>query len=120
MWLGLFSCHFQVWVIQSLNINLTFVPPQVMVSTLKGKCVSDKEQLNLNTIYSNRGLGKYDVKYAKSSLKEEEMAGVVSMEGSFAGVTSNSISAGIMALIIVCSLSIFILLVVIGIYKYRQ
>lgn len=91
-----------------------------MVSTLKGKCVSDKERLNLNTIYSNRGVEKYDVNYAKSSLKEEQMAGVVSMEGGFAGVTSNSISAGIMALIIVCSLSIFILLVVIGIYKYRQ
>ena len=80
--------------------------------------MSDKEQLNLNTIYSNRGLGKYDVKYA--SIKEKQLAGVVSMEGGFAGVTSNSISGGIMALIIVCSVSIFILLVVIGIYKYRQ
>ena len=90
------------------------------VSTLNGKYVSDKERLHIKSIDTNKGFEKYDVNAAESSLEEEQLPGIVSMEGGFAGVSSNSISGGIMALIIICSLSIFILLVVIGIYKYRQ
>ena len=89
------------------------------MATLNGKCLSDKERLHVNTVHTNRGLEKYDVNVAESNLAEEEMPGIVSMEEGF-GSRSNGFSGGIMALIIICSVSIFIFLVVIGIFKYRQ
>lgn len=87
---------------------------------MNGKCKSDEERRDINTIHTNRRLDKYGVKVAESSLEEEQMPGIVSMETGMGTVSSGGLSGGIMALIIICSVSIFIFLVVIGIFKYRQ
>jgi len=93
------------------------------VSTLKGKCKSDQERRDINTIHTNRGLDKYGINAAESSQKEELLPGMVSLEngmGKEEEEEAGGFSSGIMALIIICSVSIFIFLVVIGIFKYRQ
>lgn len=90
------------------------------MSTMNGKCKSDEERRDINTIHTNRGLNKYGVKVAQSSLNEEQMPGIVSMETGMGSMSSGGYSSGVMALIIICSVSIFIFLVVIGIFKYRQ
>lgn len=90
------------------------------MSTMNGKCKSDEERRDINTIHTNRGLDGYGIKAAASSQKEELMPGIVSMENGLGSASSGGFSSGIMALIIICSVSIFIFLVVIGIYKYRQ
>ena len=90
------------------------------MSTLNGRCLSDKERRHVNTVHTNRGLEKYEINAVKSSLKQDELPGIVSMEAGFGRVSSRGLSSGIMALIIVCSVAIFALLVVIGVYKYRQ
>ena len=87
---------------------------------MKGKCKSDAEQRNINTIHTNRGIAKNGVKFAKNNLNEEQLPGIVSMEAGIGSMSSGGFSGGIMALIIICSLSIFVFLVVIGIFKYRQ
>ena len=90
------------------------------MSTMNGKCKSDKEQRHINTIHTNRGLDEYRIKAAKISQQEELLPGIVSMENGMGSVSSGGLSSGVMALIIICSVSIFIFLVVIGIFKYRQ
>lgn len=92
------------------------------VSTLNGRCLSDVELRHLSVIHANRDMEKYNIKAAKSSLEQEALPGYVSLEGSFGSESSDggSLSTGIMAVIIVCSLLVFIVLVVIGVYKYRQ
>jgi len=82
--------------------------------------VSDKERIHINTVHTNRGLEKYNVKAAESEFRQDELPGIVSMEAGFGSASSSGISGGIMALIIICSVAIFSFLVVIGIYKYRQ
>lgn len=74
----------------------------------------------MNTVYTNRGLEKYEIHAAKSKLNQEQLPGIVSMESGFGAVSSSGLSGGIMALIIICSVSIFALLVVMGVYKYRK
>ena len=90
------------------------------MSTLNGKCLSDKERRHVNTVHTNRVLDEYEIHAARSSLKQEQLPGIVSMEAGFGTVSSGGLSSGIMALIIICSVAIFVLLVVIGVYKYRQ
>lgn len=90
------------------------------MSTMSGKCKSDEERRQINTIHTNRGFDKYGVKVAQSSLDEEQLPGIVSMETGMGTESSGGFSSGIMALIIICSVSVFIFLVVIGIFKYRQ
>ena len=94
------------------------------MSTLKGKCKSDQERRDINTIHTNRGLDKYGINAAESSQKEELLPGMVSLENGMGKEEeeeeAGGFSSGIMALIIICSVSIFISLVVIGIFKYRQ
>ncbi|XP_015759200.1 PREDICTED: LOW QUALITY PROTEIN: calsyntenin-1-like [Acropora digitifera] len=94
----------------------------VAVSTLNGRCLSDVELRHLSVIHANRDMEKYNIKAAKSSLEQEALPGYVSLEGSFESESSDggSLSSGIMAVIVVCSLLVFIVLVVIGVYKYRQ
>ena len=90
------------------------------MSTMNGKCKSDEERRDINTIHTNRGIDEYGIKAAVISQKEELMPGIVSMENGMGSESSGEFSSGVMALIIICSVSIFIFLVVIGIYKYRQ
>lgn len=93
----------------------------VSVSTLNGRCLSDKELRRLSVIHKNRELEKYNIHAVKSNLEEKQLPGFVSMEGGFDSASSDEgLGGGVMALIIVCSLAVFIVLVVIGIYKYRQ
>ena len=91
------------------------------MSTLNGRCLSDKELRRLSVIHKNRELEKYNIHAVKSNLEEKQLPGFVSMEGGFDSASSDEgLGGGVMALIIVCSLAVFIVLVVIGIYKYRQ
>ena len=91
------------------------------MSTLNGRCLSDVELRHLSVIHVNREMEKYNIHAAKSSLEQEALPGYVSLEGSFGSASSgDGLSGGIMALIIICSLLVFVLLVVIGVYKYRQ
>lgn len=87
---------------------------------MNGKCKSDEERRDINTIHTNRGIDEYGIKAAVISQKEELMPGIVSMEDGMGSESSGEFSSGVMALIIICSVSIFVFLVVIGIYKYRQ
>lgn len=90
------------------------------MSTMNGKCKSDEERRHINTIHTGRGIEEYGIKAAEISQKEELMPGIVSMENGMGSESSGGLSSGVMVLIIVCSVSIFIALVVIGIFKYRQ
>ena len=90
------------------------------MSTMNGKCKSDEERRDINTIHTNRGIDEYGIKAAVISQKEELMPGIVSMEDGMGSESSAGFSSGVMVLIIICSVSIFVFLVVIGIYKYRQ
>lgn len=90
------------------------------MSTMNGKCKSDEERRHINTIHTSRGFEEYGIKAAEISQKEELMPGIVSMENDMGSESSGGLSSGVMVLIIVCSVSIFISLVVIGIFKYRQ
>ena len=90
------------------------------LSTLKGKCKSDTERLNINTIHSNRGFKDYNIKFAENNQKEEMMPGIVSVEAAMGKESSSGLSSGVMAAIIVCSLAVFASLLVLGIFKYRQ
>lgn len=87
---------------------------------MNGKCKSDEERRDINIIYINRGLDEYGIKVVASSQKEEFMLGIVFMENGLGSVLLGGFFSGIMALIIICSVFIFIFFVVIGIYKYRQ
>ena len=57
---------------------------------------------------------------ADTSLKAEQLPGAVAVEANVGTASSGSLSASIMAVIIICSLSMFVLLVVLGIYKYKR
>lgn len=92
----------------------------VTLSTLKGKCKSDAERRNINTIHTNRGFKKSDIKFAQNSQKAEMMPGIVSVEAAMGKTSSSGLSSGVMAAIIICSVAVFAFLLVLGIFKYRQ
>ena len=87
---------------------------------MNGKCKSDEERRDINTIHTNGRLEEYEINAAESSQKEELLPGMVDLENGMESESSGGFSTGVMALIIICSVSIFIFLVVIGIFKYRQ
>ena len=82
--------------------------------------MSDKELLELSVMHQDNRINKFGIHAAQIKQQEEQMPGFVSMEAGLGGNASGSLSVGIMAVIIICSLSIFIFLVVLGIYKYRK
>lgn len=89
------------------------------MSDQNGRFKSDEERLELSILHGTRQWRPFDLKAVKETLSAEELPGEVSVEDEAVSKTS-SMSTGIMAVIIICSASVFIVLVIFGVYRLRK
>lgn len=83
--------------------------------------MSDREKLVVRVPQEELRGRRPNLHAADTSLKAEQLPGAVAVEANVGTASSGSLSASIMAvIIIICSLSMFVLLVVLGIYKYKR
>lgn len=89
------------------------------MSDQNGRFKSDDERLELSILHRARQLRPFNLEAVKETLSAEELPGAVSVEDEAVSKTS-SMSTGIMAVIIICSASVFIVLVIFGVYRLRK
>ncbi|KAK3717508.1 hypothetical protein QZH41_016840, partial [Actinostola sp. cb2023] len=89
----------------------------IYVSDQNGLFMSDKERLTLLHGERAQRTRSFNVNAVRETLKAEELPGAVSVDTI---VTKNTVSSGVLAAIIVCSASLFVFLVVLGIYRLKK
>ena len=101
---------------------------QIYVSDQNGRFMSDKERLSLSVKHAkprrrpmkaHYGVPQrpFNLKAVKDTLNEEELPGAVTVEKA---ASKSGLSSGVLAAIIVCSVSVFIFLVVLGLYRLKK
>lgn len=83
--------------------------------------MSDKEVINLSILkpkfHEAIRLRPFNLEAVKESLSAEELPGAVTIEKV---AVKNTVSSGLLAAIIVCSVSVFVFLIVLGVYRLRR
>lgn len=88
--------------------------------------MSDKEKMSLSILHDKKPLQKihkavklhpFNFDAVKESLNAEELPGAVSVEKVAA---KSTITSGVLAAIIICSVSVFVFLIVLGLYRLKK
>ena len=90
------------------------------MATFNGACKSKRESLVVGILHEHVSLSRVDLHAADSSLRAEQLPGAVAMDAEAVAVSHGNISAGLMAVIVVCSLLVLAVLVAMGIYKHKR
>ena len=90
---------------------------QIKACDLNGGFESNKIKVELNALSEDKPHAPQ--KAINNEMRVDALPGAV-MEANIAGTASGSNSAGVMAAIIICSASAFIVLVMIGIYRLKK
>lgn len=89
---------------------------------LNGRFESNQCEVELNVLHKEIKYNKPHnaQKVSREQLQYDALPGAVVMQANIAGTASASTSSGVMAAIIICSASVFVALVIIGIFRLRK